>query len=87
MDMNNRLNRIFPLFNFFSSEFSPRDRLIDIFPSCFSFYSTNRKNKESRKVYICKLDKFTLQILADSKTTVIVSDVSIKNQVATLIYV
>jgi len=45
----------------------------------------NRKSKESRKVHICKLEKLTLQILADSKTAVIVSDISIKNQVATLI--
>ena len=40
---------------------------------------------KSRKAHICKLDKLTLQMSADSKTAVIVSDVSIKNQVATLI--
>ena len=79
--MNNRLNRIFPSFNSFSFEFSFRDRLINI----FSFYFTNRKSKESRKVYICKLNKLTLQVLADSKMVVVVSDTNIKNQVATLI--
>ena len=30
MDANNRLNRVFPFFDPFSSEFSPRDGLIDI---------------------------------------------------------
>ena len=85
MNANNRLNRVFSSFNPFSTEFSLEDRLIDIFPSCFSFHSMNRKSKESRKAHICKLDKITLQILADSKTAVIVLDINIKNQVATLI--
>jgi len=69
----------------FSSKFSPRNKLIDIFPNHFSFYSSDRKSKESRKVYICKLNEITLQALANSKTAIIVSDTSIKNQVATLI--
>ena len=85
VDANNRLNGVFPFFNSFSTEFSHRDRLIDIFSSYFSFYSMNRKSEESRKVHICKLGKLTLQMLANSKTAVIVSDMSIKNQVATLI--
>ena len=79
------LIKFFPLFISFSSEFSSEDRLIDIFPSCFSFHSSNRKSKESRKVYIHKLNKLTLQVLADSKIAIIVSDITIKNQVATLI--
>ena len=60
INANNRLNKVFPLFISFSSEFSSEDRLIDIFPSCFSFHSSNRKSKESRKVYIHKLNKLTL---------------------------
>ena len=83
--MNNRINKVFPSFDSFSSEFSPRDRLIDVFSSCFSFHSTNRKSKDSIKAYIYKLNKTTLQVSADSKSVVIVSDMSIKNQVTTLI--
>ena len=59
MDANNRINEVFPFFNPFSSKFSPRDKLINVFPSHFSFHSTNRKSKESIKVYICKLNKIT----------------------------
>jgi len=55
--MNNRLNRIFYSFNPLSSEFSPGNRLIDIFSSHFSFHLLDRKNKESKKAYIYKLDK------------------------------
>jgi len=81
VNANNRLNRIFPSFNLFSSEFSPEDRLIDVFPSYFSFHSMNRKSKESVKAYIYKLDEITFQVSVDSKSVVVVLDASIKNQV------
>ena len=45
----------------------------------------NRKSKEGIKAYICKLDNITFQASTDSKTVVVVSDTSIKNQVATSI--
>ena len=57
MGANNRLNGIFHSFNPFSSEFSLDDKLIDIFPSCFSFYWLDRKNKESKRAHICRLDE------------------------------
>ena len=85
MDINNRLNGIFSSFNLFSNGFSPGDRLIDFFASHISFHSTNGKNKKSRKVHIQKLNKITFKASLDSKTAVIVSDASIKNQVATSI--
>ena len=83
--MDNRTNKVFPSFDSFNSKFFSRNRLIDVFSSCFFFYSTNRKSKENIKVYICKLDKITLQLSADPKFIVVVSDTSIKNQIATLI--
>jgi len=79
------LNRIFHSFNSLSSKFSLGNRLIDIFSSYFSLNFLDRKNKEKKQVHICKLNDFILQILAESKIAVIVSDVSIKNQVATSI--
>ena len=82
VDANNRLNRLFPSFNPFSSKFSSEDRLIDIF-SCFSFHSVNRRSKEGIKVHIFKLNNITFQASTDSKAVVVVSDTSIKNQVAT----
>ena len=45
----------------------------------------NRRNEKSIKVYICKLDKITFQVSSDSKTAVVISDASIKNQVTTSI--
>ena len=85
VDANNRLNRVFSLFSHFSSEFSYRDRLTDIFSGYFSFYFTNRKYEEGRKAYIQKLNKLIFQVSANSKITVIISNISIKNQVTTSI--
>ena len=85
LNIDNRTNEVFLSFDLFSSEFSPRDKLVDIFPSCFSFYSTNRKSEENIKVYIYRLDEITLLLSADPKSVVIISDASIKNQIATSI--
>ena len=79
MDANNRLNRVFPLFNPLSDEFSPGSRLIDIFPSQFSFHLFNQTNKESKAVHIYKLDKYILYTLTDSKTVAVVFVAIIKN--------
>ena len=60
VDTNNILNEIFHLFNPLSSKFSLENRLIDIFPSWFYFHLLDRKNTESKKAYIYKLNKLIL---------------------------
>jgi len=84
-DLNNKLNGIFSSFNSLDCKFSPGYKLIDMFSSCFSFHSSDWKSKDSRAVHIHKLDEYILQASANLKTAVVVSDVSIKNQVATFI--
>ena len=49
VDANNGLNRVFSSFDLFSSEFSSGDKLINVFSSCFFFYSMNRRNEENIK--------------------------------------
>ena len=85
VDVNNRPNGVFSSFDSFSSEFSPDNRLIDIFANYIFFYFINRKNKENRKVYICKLDAVIFEASLDFRIFVIVLDTSIKNQVTILI--
>jgi len=46
------------------------------------FHSLDWKSKDSRVAHICKLDKHIFQALANLKTAVVVSNISIKNQVA-----
>ena len=43
IDTNNRLNGIFDSFDSFNNKFSPGNKLIDLFSSCFPFYFSNRK--------------------------------------------
>ena len=83
--MDNRTNKIFPSFDQFNKEFSLSNRLIDIFPSHFSFYSINQRYKESIKTYTHKVNDIIHLASADPKSIVVVSDTSIKNQVITLI--
>ena len=81
VDMDNRFNEIFPFFDLFNKKFVPGDRLIDIFSSCFSFYSTNRQSDKSIKTHIYNLNNISFQVFTDLKYALVVSNASVKNQV------
>ena len=83
--MDNKLNKVFPSFSPFNPEFLPGNTLIDIFPNCFSFYLSNRGNNQDIKSHLRHLDNITIQVLLNPYSAVVVSDASIKNQVATSI--
>jgi len=85
VDTNNHLNGIFPLFNSLNSKFSPGSRLIDIFSSHFSFHQADYKNKESKAAHLHKLDDIILNASSRANTVIVVSDTSIRNNVATFI--
>jgi len=72
-------------FDSLNSEFSPGFRLIDKFPSYFSFYQANCKDKERKMAYICKLDNIFSNTLLDPKFVVVILDTSIRNNIATSI--
>jgi len=82
IDANNRLNGIFHSFDPFNNNFSPGNRLIDMFLSCFSFYLSNRKSAETKKIHLLKLNKIIFNASTDLKIAIIILDVSITNQVA-----
>jgi len=85
IDANNRLNGIFNSFDPFSNKFSPRNKLIDVFSSCSSFYLSNRKCAKVKKTHFHKLDELIFHMSVNPKTTIVISDASIKNQVTTSI--
>jgi len=85
VDTNSCLNGIFPSFYSLNHEISSGFRLIDNFPSHFSFHQANHKDKESKEAHLCKLDKIFENILMNPNSIVIISDTSIQNNVATLI--
>ena len=84
-DTNNYLNEIFLSFDSLNSEFLPGSRLIDIFYSCISIYKAYYCNKESKAVYCCKLDNLVFNTLLDLNSVIVVSNTSIKNNIATSI--
>ena len=79
MDANNYLNGIFSSFN---CEFTPSFRLIDNFSSHFSFHQTNCKDKKSKATHLCKLDNILSNTSLDSKSIIVVSDTSVRNNIA-----
>ena len=85
IDANHHLNEVFPFFNTFYHEFSSGFRLVDNFSNHFSFHSPNCKDKESKEAYLHKLDKIFKNALMDSSPIIVISDASIKNNVATSI--
>ena len=85
VDIDNRFNKIIPSFSPFDCKFLLGNRLIDIFPNRFSFYSLDRKSKNNVKSYLHSLESVSLQLLSDPHTTIVILDASIKNSVATLI--
>ena len=83
--MDNRFNKVFLFFSPFNYEFLLENKLIDIFFNHFSFHYLNRKNNHNIKSYLLKLNSITLQVSSDSHSIIVVTNASIKNQIATLI--
>jgi len=83
VDSANRVNECFPSFNPLNLEFYPGLRVIDNFSDRISF---NLFNKEKdNKLCTQSLDEMVLESSSSLSVTIIVSDVSIKNNVATSI--
>ena len=82
VNMNNWLNGIFTTFDSLNLEFYPGSRLIDIFSSHISFHNVNHSFNKSKKAYCMKLDEIALELSSDPKSVVIITDASVKNNVA-----
>jgi len=81
--MTNRFNKSFPSFSSLHSEFSSGCRIIDNFSDYFSFNVYNKETDDKYRTH--QLDEIVLKLLSSPSTAIIASDVSIKNNVATLI--
>jgi len=81
IDIDNRCNKFLPFFALLDKEFSPGNCLCDNFPDYFSFYPWLHNVNDQ----LCKLNNITIQASLDSSAYIVISDASIKNQVATLV--
>ena len=79
----NKAYGIFPSFSPLSPEFTPGFHIIDNFSDCFSFNLVNTKEKDQ----ICaqELNEMVLQISSSPSIALVVTNASIKNNIATSI--
>ena len=83
VDSDNRLYGIFPSFSPFHPELSLGFRIIDNFSDCFSF-NLCIKGKNN-KICLQQLDNLVIESFFSHSTAIIVTDASIKNDIATSI--
>ena len=85
IDSYNKSHEIFPSFSLLSIEFSPGHHIIDNFSDCFSFNLVNRKEKTKDNICAQELDEMVLRVSSLPHTALVVTDASIKNDIATSI--
>ena len=76
---------IFPSFSPLDPEFIPGQRIIDIFSDCFSFNLANKKEKEKNNHCAQELDEMVLRNSHIPNTTLVITNASIKKEIATSI--
>jgi len=85
VNMDNRFNEVFSSFDPLNVEFSPSSRLIDAFPSYFSFHSHIKYKDNSLKDHANQLNNITITASVNHLYIFIISDTGIKNNIATSI--
>ena len=83
IDSYNKLHGIFPSFSPFDSELNPDSRIIDIFQDWFMFDLANKAKTDSECSQ--QLDNMTISSSLSPYTAIVVTDASIKNNIATLV--
>ena len=85
VDMDNCFNEVFPSFDFLNPEFTLSCRIIDNFSSHFSFNLFSKHSNDNLKSWIHQLNNITIESLNNSSYVLIITDASIKNNIATSI--
>jgi len=85
IDSYNKSYGIFPSFFPLHQEFTSGFHLSDIFSDCFSFNLANKKEKDKDKTHVQELDDMVLRISSFPNLALIITDASIKNDIATSI--
>ena len=85
IDSYNKSYGIFPSFSPLNQEFVPGSRIIDIFSDHFSFNLVTKKEKEKDKIRAQELNNMVLHNSLSPHIALIITDASIKNDIATSI--
>ena len=83
IDMSIKSHGIFPSFSPLDPKFFPGCRTIDNFSNCFSFNLVNKeKEKNHKKTHTQELDEMVLHNSSSPLSTIVITDTSIKNDIA-----
>ena len=85
IDSSNKSYGIFPFFSPLDPEFLPGHCIIGKFSNRFLFNLVNKNEKNHKKTRSQELDELTLRCSSDPNTALVISDASIKNNIATSI--
>jgi len=85
IDFCNKVYGIFPSFSPLNPEFFPSSHIMDNFSDRFSFNLVNKKEQEKDKICTQELDNMILRNSSSHHTALIITDASIKNDIATSI--
>ena len=85
VNSNIKFYGIFPFFSPLDPEFFPGYCIIDKFSDCFSFNLVNKKENSQNKIRCQELDDLTLHCSSEPNTALVITDASIKNDIATSI--
>jgi len=83
IDLNNKLHGIFQAFSPLHLEFKPGSRISDQFSDRFSFNLASKGKNQQKHAY--QLDKMTLQSSSSPNSAIVITDTSVKNNIATSI--
>ena len=85
IDIDNRFNEVFPAFDPINLELQPENRISDMFSNQFSFHSFSSSNNPSFKSCIQQLDALAVDSSTSSHNALMITDASVKNNVASSI--
>jgi len=85
IDTNNCLNKVYPFFNRLYKELLPGFCLVDNFPNHFLFHTVNWKNIKNMNAHIWLLNKLLEDYFLNLNIILVISDISIKNNITTSI--
>ena len=86
--MDNRFNEVFPSFDPINPEFQPSNRIINNFSNCIPFHLFSKCNNLTFKEHIQQLNTLAIEFSNTPNNTLVVTDASIKNNVAvSIVYI
>ena len=81
VNMDDRFNEVFPVFDPLNKEFFSGSRIINLFSNHFLFHPFKKGSDETFKAQLHLLNDLMISFLLDSSYTLVVTDISIKNNV------